>query len=79
MMQPHLQQRFDQLLAHAKDPKFEMIARERLAAATELVDTLLAIGLLMPEEWRTYRARVESTALIVGAVELKRCTDAART
>lgn len=79
MMQSHLQQRFDQLLAHAKDPKFEMIARERIAAANELVDTLLAVGLLMPEEWRTYRARVESTALIVGAVELKRANDATRT
>lgn len=78
MMQPPLQQRFDQLLAHAKEPKFEMIARERIAAANELVDTLLLVGLLMPEEWRAYRAQVEAVTLIIGAVELKRATDAAR-
>lgn len=78
MMQPHLQQRFDQLLAHAKEPKLEMIAREQIAAANELVDTLLSVGLLMPEEWRAYRAQVEAVTLIIGAVELKRATDAAR-
>jgi hypothetical protein len=80
MMTPHLQRRFDQLLRQAKDPQFEVLARELIYGARELVDTLLACGLLLPEEWKTYRAQIETTTLIVGAVELKRVTDvAART
>lgn len=75
MLTPALQRRFDQILAHAKDPKYECIARERIAAATELVDTVLACGLLLPEEWRAYRAQVEAATLMIGAVELKRVTD----
>lgn len=78
MLQPALQERFDTLLAHAKNPAYKPIAYERLAAANELVDTVLACGLLLPEEWRLYRAQTESAALVVGAVELKRATDAAR-
>lgn len=55
MLKPHLQNRFDQLLAHSLDPKFHAIARERLAAANELVDTVLSLDLITPEEWREYR------------------------
>lgn len=76
MMSPILQQRFDQLLELAKEPKFSAVARENLASAKELVDTLLAVGLLLPEEYRAYRAQVATTAEVIGAVELKRATDA---
>lgn len=79
MMQPFLQRRFDQLLRQAKDPQFQILAREHVAAAGELLDTLLSCGLLLPEEWRTYRAQVETTKLVVDAVELKRASDASRT
>lgn len=79
MMQQHLQRRFDQLLRQSKDPQFQILAREHVAAAGELLDTLLACGLLLPEEWRTYRAQVEATKLVVDAVELKRASDASRT
>ena len=79
MMTPHLQRRFDQLLRQAKDPQFEVLARELVAAARELVDTLISCGLLLPDEWKTYRAQIETTTLIVGNAELKRVTDAART
>lgn len=75
MMQDHLQRRFDQLLRQAKEPQFEILAREHIAAARELVDTLLAVGLLLPEEWKTYRAQCEATSVVVGAVESKRATD----
>lgn len=75
MMQPQLQERFDLLLRQAKDPRLESLARENLAAARELINTLLAVGLLLTEEWKAYYSQVETAMIKIGAVELKRVTD----
>lgn len=74
-MNAHLQERFAQLLAFAKDPKFQRTARENIAAARELVDTLLSCGLIGPQSYRAYQAQVTTAQLVVSAAELKRSTD----
>lgn len=78
MMQQPLQQRFDRLLSYIKNPSLRLLVGENVAAAKELLDTLLMCGLLLPEEWKAYQAQIESAKLVAGAVELKRVTDAIR-
>lgn len=76
MLKPHLQRRFDQLLAHSLDPKFHAIARERIAAANELVDTVLSLDLITPEEWRKYRDQTAEAVQLIAPNELQRVVDA---
>jgi len=78
MLQPPLQQRFDRLLSYIKNPSLRLLVGENVAAAKELLDTLLMCGLLLPEEWKAYQTQIESAKLVAGAVELKRVTDAIR-
>ena len=78
MMQPHLEQRFNRLLEYIKTPGLRLLVGENVAAAKELLDTLLACGLLLPEEWKVYQGQIESAKLVAGAIDLKRATDAAR-
>ena len=75
MMIKNLQERFDQLLGFIKDPRFNLTADANVAAARELLDTLLNSGLLLPDEYRAYQAQISSARLIAGATELKRETD----
>ncbi len=72
MMRPHLQQRFDQLLEFAKDPKHNLTARENISAAKEMVDTLLSSGLLTTVEYKEYRSLVMTAQLVVSTAELKK-------
>ncbi len=72
MMRPNLQQRFDQLLGFAKNPKSNLTARENIAAAKEMVDTLLSSGLLTTVEYKEYRSLVMTAQLVVSAAELEK-------
>ncbi len=77
MMRPHLQQRFDQLLGFAQNPKFNLTAHENIAAAKEMVDTLFVSQLLTSLEYHEYRALVMTAQLVVSAAELKKAMDSA--
>lgn len=77
MMNKHIQDRFDQLLGFIKNPMFNLTVEANVAAARELLDTLLNCGLLLPDEYRAYHAQIVSAKLVAGAVELKRETDKA--
>lgn len=72
MMRQHLQQRFDQLLGFAKNPKHNLTARENIAAAKEMVDTLFVSQLLTSLEYHEYRALVMTAQLVVSAAELEK-------
>lgn len=76
MMTPHLQQRFEQLLRFAKDPQYAVTARESVAAAKELVETLYSVELLTTAEYNDYRALWLLAKLDVSAAEDKRNADA---
>lgn len=78
MMIPFLQQRFDQLLAFAKDPAHNLTAYENIAAAREMVDTLHMSNLLTTVEYNEYRALVTTARLVVDAAVLKRVDDSMR-
>lgn len=78
MLKPHLQTRFEKLLADSQNPRYLCIARERLAAANELVDTVLAIGLITPEEWRKYRDMTAEAVQLIAPQELQRVVDSTR-
>lgn len=71
MMTPHLQQRFDQLLRFAKDPQYAVTARQNVAAAKELVETLYSVDLLNTAEYNDYRALWLIAQLGVTAAEDK--------
>lgn len=79
MMQTILRQRFTLLLDLAKDPRYQLVARENIAAAKELVDTLLACGMILPDQHRACRAEVFGASSVIGAAELKRGADARKT
>lgn len=72
MMPIYLEQRFHLLLEFAKDVKHPTVARENLAAAKELVDTLFATGHLDAVESRAYRKLCTAAGIMVGTSELKR-------
>ena len=75
MMTPHLQQRFEQLLRFAKDPQYAVTARENVAAAKELVETLYSVDLLDTSEYNDYRGLWLLAKLDVSAAEDKRAAD----
>jgi hypothetical protein len=67
-----LEQRFNLLLSMAKDPRHPTVARENLAAAKELIDTLFAVGHIDSIESRAYRSLCTTAGIIVSTAELKR-------
>lgn len=71
-MTPVLQQRFEQLLTFAKDPALRLKAGENLAAARELVETLIHTGHLSAPEYKAYHSLITTTGIMVGTAELKR-------
>lgn len=75
MMNKHIQDRFDQLLGFIKNPMLNLAVEANVAAARELVDTLLHSGLLLPDEYRAYHAQIRTARLVAGGNELKRETD----
>lgn len=78
-MPPILEERFQLLLSLAKDPKFHALAMENLAAARELVDTLLATGHLMEPSYKAYRLMCTTAAIIISTERLARSVDLPKT
>ena len=78
MMHEHVQQRFDQLLGFIKNPQLKSLTGENVAAAKEMIETLMSSGLLLPEEYRAYHAQIETAKLVAGAENLRRETDSIR-
>lgn len=72
MIPPVLQERFDLLLTLAKDERYALVARENLAAARELVDTLFAVQAIGKDEFTNMHASVTCAALVVSSAELAR-------
>lgn len=72
MIPPVLQERFDLLLTLAKDEGYALIARENLAAARELVDTLFAVQAIGKDEFTNMHTSVTCAALVVSSAELAR-------
>lgn len=75
MMPPLLQDRFNQLLDFAKDPSFRCTRKENLAAAREMVETLLHTGHLSTIEYRAHHQQITTIKLMIGAEELKHVAD----
>lgn len=71
VMGEYHQRRFDHLLAEAKDPKYARFAKENLARARELIDTLYVSLLLDEDMWKAHIAQVLAAKLVVSAAELK--------
>ena len=67
-----MQERFEQLLRFAKDPAFRLTARENIAAAKELIETLMSTGHLEIIEYKAYRSLITTAGIMVGDAELKR-------
>ncbi len=72
MMNPRLQERFDQILGFIKNPNYNLTVEINLAAARELVDTLLSESLLTPDEYRAYQAQITSAKLVASGAETHR-------
>lgn len=70
MMLPSLQDRFNQLLGFAKSPSMRTTAHESLAAARELVETLLTTGHLEPIEYSAYQKQITAIRLMLNSEEL---------
>ena len=72
MMPIYLEQRFHLLLNLAKEGESLHIARENLAAAKEMVDTLFAVDYLTAVEAKAYRQLCTTVQIMVSTAELKR-------
>ena len=72
MMPIYLEQRFHLLLNLAKEGDNLHIARENLAAAKEMVDTLFAVGVITAVEAKAYRQLCTTVQIMVSTAELKR-------
>lgn len=71
VMNPQCQEMFDTALAHAKDPKYNLIAWSLLERAKGIVDALAMHDQLDWQTYRAYRAQISAAGLIVSAAELK--------
>lgn len=67
-----LQERFDLLLTLAKDEGYALVARENLAAARELVDTLFAVQVIGQDDFTNMHASCACAALVISSAELAR-------
>jgi dsDNA-specific endonuclease/ATPase MutS2 len=72
MMPIYLEQRFHLLLNLAKESDNLQIARENLAAAKEMIDTLFATGHLTIGESRDYRSACTAVGIMISRAELER-------
>lgn len=75
----YLEQRFQLLLELAKDTRLTAVARENLAAAKELVDTLFATGHLDLIQSRAYRSLCTTAGIMISTAELKRAAHLPKT
>lgn len=72
MMPIYLEQRFQLLLNLAKESTSLALARENLAAAKEMVDTLFAVGQITAIESRAYRQLCTTVQIMASTAELNR-------
>ena len=70
VMNAQCQEMFDTALAHAKDPKYNLIASSLLERAKGIVDGLAMHDQLDWQTYRSYRAQISAVALVVSAAEL---------
>lgn len=78
-MNIHLLQRLQLLLQLVKDDRLCVTARENLAAAKELVDTLFATGHLDMVESRAYRSMCTTVGIMISTAELARAASLPKT
>ena len=71
VMNPQCQEMFDTALAHAKDPKYNLIAWALIERAKGIVDALAMHDQLDWQTYKAYRAQISSAGLVVSAAELK--------
>lgn len=79
MMPIYLEQRFQMLLNLAKESRYTEVARENLAAAKEMIDTLFAIGEIDIDESRAYRQLCAEVQIMVSNEEHRRCSITTKT
>lgn len=79
MMPIYLEQRFHLLLNLAKESSSLSIARENLAAAKEMVDTLFAVGQITSVESRAYRQLCTTVQIMASTADLKRSAQLPKT
>jgi hypothetical protein len=73
-MNATVQERFDTLLGFIKNTSHKLTVRENVAAARELLDTLLNTQLILPDDYRAYNAQIVSAKLVASANALPRET-----
>lgn len=78
MMPIYLEQRFRLLLELAKNPSMPTVARENLAAAKEMVDTLFAVGYLDAIESKSYRSLCTAVGIMISRAEIIRAQNLGR-
>lgn len=71
VMNPQCQEMFDTALAHAKDPKYNLIAWALIERAKGIVDALAMHDQLDWQTYKSYRAQISAVGLVVAAAELK--------
>lgn len=71
LMNPQCQELFDKTLAHARDPKFNLIAWSLLERAKGIVDALAMHDQLDWQTCRSYRAQISAVGLVVSAAEMQ--------
>jgi hypothetical protein len=69
VMNPQCQEMFDTTLAHAKDPKYNLIAWSLIERAKGIVDALMMHDQLDWDTYKAYRAQISAVGLIVSAAE----------
>ncbi|MNI80944.1 hypothetical protein D3C73_1375160 [compost metagenome] len=72
MMPTILEERFQMLLTFAKDTSLCSLARENLAAAKEILNTLLSTGHLEMVEYKAYWSLCTTAGIIISTEELQR-------
>lgn len=70
VMNAQCQELFDTTMAHAKDPKYNLIAWSLLERAKGIVEALMMHDQLDWQTYRAYRAQISAAGLIVSAAEL---------
>lgn len=70
VMNPQCQEMFDTALAHAKDPKYNLIAWALIERAKGIMDALAMHDQLDWQTYKAYRAQISAAGLVVAAAEL---------
>lgn len=79
MMPIYLEQRFHLLLNLAKEADTIAFARENLAAANEMIDTMFAVGSITEVAAKAYRAQCVTAQIVASTSDLERTFDLPKT